>query len=625
MKEVVSMQNYYLKVNDRELRSRAGIVKNFFFETQEVVANYKENIKLICDTAIMSGELHDALECYLEYIQMLDDMLAEMGEKYVYLNESFIEKIDNIDDYLYEMTISEKTRDFSNGQYEMLLQCLDDPWCEITDNIGDLIYSAQSKLADFFDWDSQKKKLNDSHKILLDYNDECAGGLKNKFDLVHDVDGLYGSNDDANYFGYFGVLMDRISKFILLMKGIMENSKMPLTIDYINETLSGPYKEMRNIFDTNIAICKSEKDISISEIASFADWIYAESVFNDFIASANAYVSEVGTIDALGMVVFNSFGIVDDVVVQKISSGACRSYQDYIVKKQLFEAIEDMSSEYVYSGSEEEKLVDDCKTFIEYVQKYGDKWYDKLNTMRYGEENKLVLDGRTKEAKAFKSFLEGLGGAEKILSYGSDTIEYIARLFVSYKEGLDIIDALERNFNNDATMQTAINDIRQLFNKEFFSWTLEALEGITKILYEGAKSELKKLKIPVLTVVSSIEKGIDIVGETTGIGTKMAAQYEALQLYNLQNSSWVAYRNAVQKLKDANPEDGDYEQLANDVKHCFQLHKKNMEKMFAKMAESESGEKKAYYKYCKQQVESLSMLTLEEPNIMSFEEFQALT
>ena len=362
MKEVISMQRYYLKVNDRELKSRAGIVKNFFSETQEVVAKYKENIKLVCDTAIMSGELHDALECYLEYIQMLDDMLVEMGEKYVYMNDSFIEKIDNIDNYLYDMTISEKTRDFSNEQYEMLLQCLDDPWCEITDNMGDLIYSVQSKLADFFDWDSQKKKLNDSHKILLDYNDERASGLTTKFNEVHKVDEQYGSNDDANYFGYFGALMDRVSQFILLLKGIMENSKTPLTIDYIEETLSGPYKEMRNVFDTNIAICKNEKDISISEISTFADWLYAESAFNDFVASANAYISEVGTIDAIGMVVFNSFGIVDDVVVQTVSSGACRSYQDYIVKKQLFEAIEDMSSEYVYSGSEEERLVADCKT-----------------------------------------------------------------------------------------------------------------------------------------------------------------------------------------------------------------------------------------------------------------------
>ncbi len=618
------MQRYYLKVNDSELRNRANVMKKFFSEIQEIVIQYKENIEFVCNTAIMSGELHDALECYKKYIQLLEGMIVDMGEKYVYISESFIERIDHIDDYLYDMNISEKTRDFSNSQFEALSKCLDDPWCEITDNMGDLIFSAQSKLADFFDWDSQKKKLNDSHKVLLDYNDECLAGLKSKFDLVHDTDDDYGSNENANYFGYFGLLMDRISKFILLMTELMEGSKNTLTTDYINETLSGPYKELKEIFDTNIAICKNEKEITISEISSFVEWPYAGAIFDDYMMVANKYVAEIGIIDATGMVVFNAFNIVDDVVIQTISSGACRSYQDYIVKKQLFEAIEDMSEEYVYSGSEEEELVNNCKTYIEYIHKFGDAWYDKLNHMRYDDTNKLILDGRTKEAKEFKGFLDELGGVEKLLSYGSDAIEYIARLFVSYKEGIDIIDALERNFGDDETMQTAINDIRALFNKEFMAWTKEALEGITKIVYDEAKSELKKMKIPVLVVVNSIEKGIDIVGETTGIGTKMSAKYEALQLYNLQNSSWTAYKNAVQKLRVAKQEDSDYEQLANDVKYCFRLHKKNLEKMFAKMAESESGVKKSYYEYCEQQIARATMLTLTESEIMSFEEFQAL-
>lgn len=196
-------------------------------------------------------------------------------------------------------------------------------------------------------------------------------------------------------------------------------------------------------------------------------------------------------------------------------------------------------------------------------------------------------------------------------------------MFADYKEGLDIIDALERNFNNDPSVQTAINDIRQLFNKEYIAWTLEALKGVTQIVYDETKSALEN--ISVVKVVSEIKKGIDIVGKTTGIGTKVSAKYEALQLYNLQKTSSEAYRNAVQKFKAASPNDSNYEQLANDVKHCFQLQKKNMGKMFSKMAESESGDKKAYYKYCEQQVDSLSMLTLEEPNIMSFEQFQIKT
>lgn len=615
------MQGYYLSVNDKEIKSRAGVVKTFFSEVDGVVVKYKDHIRTLLDTAIMSGELHDALEVYLEYVTELETMIAEMGEKYVFLTDSFIDKIDDIDDYLYDMKTSEKTRNFSQQQYEELLQCLDDPWCEITDNLGDLIYSAQVKVANFFDWKKQKKKLNDSHQILLDYNDETAAGLKSKFDLVHDVDKEYGKDSEDNHFGYYGLIMDRISKLLSIMGQLMENSKNGLTSSYIEKSLSGPFKKLKTAFDTSVDVWKNDADITVEQITSFADWLFATTVFIDFTFVATAYVQDVGVLDAAGMVVFNAFDIVDDVIVQKATNGSCRSYQDYLIKKQLLSNLDDMVEEGYAgrAGSAGKELTDKWKTVIEYIKDYGDEWYDKL----YGKDSTLGLDKNSQEAKEFKTFLEGLGGAKKILSYGKDAIDYVTRLFTDYESGLEIIDSLERNIGNDETVKTAIADIRALYKKEFDAWAQETIEGITEIVYKEGKSALLKAN-PVGTVIKSIDKGIDLAGKLTGAGTKLQARYEALQLFNLQVASGEAYSAAVEKLRVADPELSTYEQLANDVKNCFQLHKKNMENMFAKMSESESGEMKSYYKYCEQQVSTLSMLSLEQPELMTFEEFQSL-
>ena len=620
------MEKYELLViKDSEFTSAGKKFKAYCNVLEDVILQYKTTLNDIGARAISSGATHDALLKYIEYIAKLEIIARGTGEKCNSLVNSFIAEVERADDYLYDAGISDSIRDFSSEEYNRLVECLDDPWCSITDSIGDWFYEKINKIIDFFNWDSAKSFLQKCHRLLLDYNDETKQGLTILFDRVHEVDRNYGSSNagavpgDGDYYTcYFACVvltMCQIRDMLDIMSDIINPRNGMFTVDNIDDKLGKAYETLLSYYEQTVNIKELGQKPTVSEISDFASQPWSNQYFSCFFWPMSDFIADMGGYEAFKMVVFNMFEIAGDRLL-------IGDYEEYMAKKQLLAVLEDMAQDYKFSESDEKEAIDDCNTFLKYVKKYGDNWYEYMNTTR-GENGKLLLDGRTKEAKEFNRFLKGLGGAQKILKYGSQGIEFVSQLFADYEEGLQILDSFEKNYSGDQTILNAVSQIRELYNKEFDAWAFKAVQEVEEI---GIDVGLKKLgkAIPVVAVVSAIGEGIDLVGDLAGVGSESQSMYDALVYYQLYDSSQAAYNNALAAFKVADPNSEEYQVLAQDVENCFNLHKKNIVEVFNAMSKASNGTKQSYYHYCAKQAETLTMHDGTQPDILSYDEFLSL-
>ena len=181
------METKELIIKDSEFTSAGKKFEAYCGVLEDVILQYKTTLNNISTTVISSGATHDAIVRYNDYVAKLEMIAKGTGEKCNSLVNSFISEIERADDYLYDAGISNSTRDFSSEEYKRLVDCLDDPWCSVTDSIGDWFYDKFNKIVDFFNWDSAKSYLQKCHRLLLDYNDETKQGLKLLFDRVCEV------------------------------------------------------------------------------------------------------------------------------------------------------------------------------------------------------------------------------------------------------------------------------------------------------------------------------------------------------------------------------------------------------------------------------------------------------
>lgn len=636
-----------LVVKDQEFNTASERFKAFHEVLRDAVGQYRVILTDASNNAVSSGKVHDAMVVYLEYVKKLEEVVEGLEGKLAIIVKDYITELERADDYLYDAGISDVARDFTQERYEHLMSCLDDPWCSITDSFGDWIYDNILKIIDFFNLDSVKADLNNCHRLLLDYNDETKDGLYQLFTSVHSIDSDYGASISGgspgggdfytSHFSWITLTLCCIRDMIDEMAEIIRPGSNAFSVQQINDRLGKAYKELMHYYDETVDICKRYDPPTIIEISDFASQPWATAYFSAFQAPISDYIADIGNWETFKMIVFNMFGISLDNLIhsgdgklspaemlailrgdigflagsnlgQEVASG--NGYEVYIAKKQLLSVLDEMSESYKYSGSDEKEFVDKCNTYLKYFEKYGDKWYEKL-------------DGRTKEAKRFKSFLESLDNAQAILKYGNEAIDYIARLFADYSAGLDVIESFDKNYSGDEVMSEAVDEIRNLYNKEFSSWTEEAFNKISKLGYDAAIKEISKA-VPIVAVVSAIEESIDLVGKLTGLGTEAQSMYDSLIYHQLYSSSYSAYNHALAELRLLQEGTEEYTQAAEDLKNCFDLHKTNTIELFKSMAGASTGDKKAYYKYCAKQAELMTMKSDGAPDILTFEEFCAL-
>lgn len=619
------MSQYKLIIKDSEFEDAGSQLKAYCFVMQETVKQYKQIMENLANTAVSSGAVHDAIVCYTEYVTKLETITQDLGERCQDITKNYIIEIEQADDYLYDAGVANIARDFSDEEYEHLLSCLDDPWCDVTDSIGDWFLKGIDWLGDTFNWDGAKKFLQDSRRLLLDYNDATEQEIKVIFNNVKTIDRKYGSSiagaapGDRDYytsnFDNLAICLCCIRDLLDSMAEVIEPKNGCFTVSGIKDRLGDAYKELLYFYDQTMDIRGPEDQATIPEISDFASQPWADSYFNPFLQPMSDYIADVGGIDAFKMIIFNMFGIAKDTLL-------AGDYDVYIAKKQLMEVLDGMMDNYDYSSSDEKDTIDDARDFLGYYKKYGKEWYEYMNTHR-GENGKLLLDGRTTEARQFREFLDSLGNAGDILKYGSKGIDYLSQLFADYQKGQEVLDSFEKNYAGDPVLDQAVNEIQSLYRKEFEAWANKALLEIEKIGIDEGLSALGKA-VPVVAVVNAIGETLDLGGEILGVGEQAKGMYDSLLYFNLTNASTQAYREALEKFQAADPSAENYDILARDVQNCFNLNKANLVELYKSMEKSATGDKQAYYHYCYKQADLMTMHDKGKPSILTYEEFLAL-
>lgn len=612
--------DYYFILTDREFEEAAAEVSAYCTQLEQGLDQYSSAVTSVATTSIPSGEVHDALLLYIDYVEKLKTISTGIGEKFSRIVQSFIQDVEEADSYLYVAGVS-STRDFSAEEYEHLRACLDDPWCSLTDSFGDWVYSKILKVVDFFNLDAIKQFLHKCHRLLLDYNNETLAGLNALFSDVHSIDNKYGAsvagaacNDYyTSRFAYAISALCGVRDMMNEMAAMVEPGKGAFTPTAISSRLSGKYTEMLDYFEKFIGVPERGHQATVEEISDFVSQPWATRYFSGFSTATLMFVAGVGGLEAALMILFQMFDITKDTAIQG-------NYESYLTKKQLLGLLEDMTVDGLYSGSEHQERVDEMKTYLKYFKKYGEEGYKYLNTHRYGEEGKKILDGRTVEARKYREFTDGLGNAKKILSYGDEGLDYLSRLLADYSQGLEVIESFEANCEGNPEMLKTVQEIKALYNKEFLAWGDEAYKKIEEVGYDFAIKELGDAT-PVMAVVNAIDMGIDVVGDVSGLGADAKSTYSALSHFNMSTTTNDAFISAVEKLRAADPTSEEYSALATDVKNCFALHKNTMVEMFNNMAAASDGTEKSYYRYCASRANSLTLNEYREPGILTYDEY----
>ena len=620
------MYGYDLIVADAEFVQTGKRVHNFCDALESQLKAYGTVLDDMCANAVKAGQLHDALILFKEYVDKTGKLLEGLGENVDSLVGEFINKMEEADDYLYEASLGEEVRDFSDKEYDALCDCLDTPICDVTDGIGDFIYGGYQKMLRFWPWGkSAKESLQEWKQGLLDYNDETKTGLNYLFEKVYKIDVEYGRRDDVNYctFGdweynyvsnFLKVVyaLDEIKSMLNEMTEVISMGKSGLTNTVVQSRLGKKYDLLEEELNQAIVTLKKKQAITEEEIAAFASKPESIMCFYDYNAAQTKFMRDTGFWDAAGMVFFNMFDIAEREMIYE-------DYEENMKKKLLMSTISEIMESELYKGTEKEEALDSFKDLLEYVKKHGEKWYEVFNETE-GKNGKL-LDGRTKAAKRFKEFLDSLGGAGKILSHGTEVIEYLAELFADYSRGVEIIESFERNYSGDAAMLKCVGEIKALYNKEYGAWLGKTFEGIANIGVEGL-IDITTEALPCVNVVKKIGDGIDVVGKIIGVGDMNTSKLDAMFYVQLYTSSNAAYSNALDKFRAADVNSEEYHVLAQDLNNCFELNKNNLIQMLEKMTEASSGTEKSYYRYCADQAKKLSM-TGDNPRIMEYDQFVA--
>ena len=602
MYEVPYKDSTNMFVSYEGYKSNKKSIKNCFDQINETLNSYYNYLNKTKEQAIISGEVSDALSTYMNYVLKTKGVALNLSSQYSKMVNSFLNEIDTEDDFLYG---KKEEKDFSDYAYEKFQEVtihrketgnwFKDHW----NDAGRWFVQDVLGISFIDDYDANMYLTEKSMKELA----------KTESRRIDDIFKMVRQTDRSYYYNcvkYIDVLMG--------FRGILANmieileSKKSFSVENIETKLGPLYNSLLESIEKSVSIY----DTSDDAIRSFVQQRWAASYFSSFHTAINQYLSDIGGIEIVNATIYNSFGIVLD----DIKYG---DYEQFLIKNQLLDTLQEMNDSYDYSISREKEVVDSLKDFVKMVKDKGMTVTEWLNQHR-DSSGKLLLDKRTKKYKRIAEFLDSFKNAGEILKYGDKGIDFISRLLTDYDKALEIIESFAKNANMDEKVKAAIEEIERLYKKDLSAWLNDIGEKVADELVEVGVSALAKA-IPVVNVIDTIRGGIDSFGEITGSGDRAKSMLNALSYQNIYYSSQNAYEEALRKLKEANVDDNNYDQLLQDFKNCFSFCKKNLVKMLTEMANSVQGSKKAYYQYCASVASQAKLIDADKLTVPSYEDY----
>lgn len=90
-----------LIVYDESINNTGDYIKNLSSKLQEGIDNYINIVTEIKTNAVKSGDVSDKLDIFIQYVNQLNSMISSVGDEISMDMVTFLEEIDQKDEYLY--------------------------------------------------------------------------------------------------------------------------------------------------------------------------------------------------------------------------------------------------------------------------------------------------------------------------------------------------------------------------------------------------------------------------------------------------------------------------------------------------------------------------------------------
>lgn len=574
------MANYNAVIKDSEFIDTKKYVDNFLKCFSSAMEQYCVILEKVCDEDVPSGETHDSLCVMYEYAQKVNNIIKENSKKFGKITDKYLNTVSSIGGNIYKKNIGNVTRKFDDKEYEALLKCLPNDWSDWTDRLGDW---ALGKIFKLFE-----DQVYDNKKFMMDYNNQTRETIKETFDEIKETDNLYGSGE-CSYFYQVSNTLKQINNLVCKLAEFMDSSAALPNSNVIELELNNLYSELMESFENYSILPPIWQDADKIDIREFTSNISNRNFFGDFEKIAMEFtINTNGLWDTIGMVVFNTFDVAEDVA----TDFDMNSYEELASKRQIMDSLDNiMKNKYRYEDSEIQKRIKEIKELL--------KW------------------GKHTNDPGIDIFIKNI---DKYLALGDKGLDMLSRFIVDYDRGLEILESFRSNIT-DADMLGYIDDIEKLYQRKTEAWVSENIDGILDTA-SGQVLEILGKYCPAVEVVSTLRKSIDAVGDVTGLGEKYQHLFNSKTLYSIYTSSSDAYKAAFDKAAQCDPSDPEYDSVSKNLVNCFEFHKQNTIDLFNEMVGASDGTEKNYYEYCLKKAKAMTIYDSPySKKMMSYEEY----
>ena len=541
-----------IKVKYSKYEKFAEKYNRYLLDYKECLELYLKCLDSVCQEAVVSGKIHDALVMFKKELARVVDMPETVAESVVQIINDYLDDLDDAQkingvSILYDRNY-DGYKDYTSQYFYKLERISEsaDYDSSFLDSFFDVLEDAYYGIGKFFGkYDNSKKEsIQKTHEALLQYNDVTRRQVRN-------IKRIIGQADEKCYERLLLVndFIWNMEEYIYTFKEVMLNYQYsPTSFDISNVDFASKYSMMIRSYN-NVLIMDRLTDEDVEE---FINSEAAEDFMNEQVQIIKDYLADLSQIqmsdyDFWKLVIFQMFDIAEGEI---ITNG---EYDKLIMKKELTEMMDDLAENYVYSDSDEQEAIDTVNSILKEAESRGENLYDFLNKLR-DKDGKLILDGRTKKAKKFLKFLDSLDNAQDILKYGDQAIEIITKLFIDYDKNLEFLDSFERNANLSDEMMACFKELRATYEHDLSQTIADAWQQILKNGVDAL------YKVSIGKVIGTVKSTIGLIGDLSGEDARTAARIELLNYgYDVVNSAQSAFIKSMKKLKEAGKDAENYE------------------------------------------------------------------
>ncbi len=615
-----------LRINYTNYREFSTQYKKDLSEIYDALSALSDALLRLCNYGVISGTIHDELIIYHGYVKQVIGIVEEVEKTMESLLEKYLDDMNEAQAISGKYILYDKEypdlRDYTQENFDKMANDCDstDHDANIFEQINDWGEDVVSTVFNFIGKTFNLFNARQTQFLVMEVNDITVRRLKEIQMRINNCEDKYASKIDK-----LNNTLDTLNKYLVVLREGIEWKNGEFSASGLSHKITLLYNEMVQTIDE----VKLDLIVSDEDILRFLELEYPEKFFSDSSSEIYSYLSDLSEMDLSdpafwGIIVTQMFGVAQQRLKELFTD---YSFEDYLMDKEMLEVLDDMAGrEKVYDDTAKEKTVTTLEKLMGLVEEFGDSWGEYLNTLR-DENGKLLLDKRTKEYKAFKAFFDQFGSAEKILKYGGDVCEILAKYIVDYDECKEILETLKVKCADDAEMMESLERIGKVYDR---SWEAIAKDAFDKVIEYGESYIEKNIdeafNVSIFKVVGYVEMGIDVGGKITGISEDSLAKMELLATgYDQMNSAKQAYESALIELQSCDSASDNYQQCMKEFEHSFEYYRVTQKRQFERMGKAENGLKGEYYRYCSQELDQLSLNNFEDFKLMTLQEYKNLT